>query len=1308
MEAAVAEPAELEWRVMEALKASEERGDPPLVRAIEAGRCVGVTAGPSTELGQVLVSLLCFRNNTPSLWKLLDQAIHARLLSPLHILALLTARVIPHRRAQPEAYRLYLELLGRYGVSLSLEEFGSWRDKITKSIDEALLLSHSYGIDKLDFGQAVSFFVLTVITNLMDSILEDLGIKLLSVERPTNLYANEPYRDLDIDSKRNMNDKMQEHRDQLRKTNILMALEVVEKITADKKNKVFFRLIHLNMPTKLNSLMERLQLIEVHRSTSQGLISINHVLVRLVSNIREVVNGEYKLNRHQVLGLLIDSKFGGPTSYYGLGASRSNYWISFDLLMENAMDGKHLHAISVVEILTDMTKTLQMVNQACWQETFMALWFSALRLDREPWEGPIPHLDARLCMLLSIVPLVIVSIVKEELDTAFAKSNYEQSISINKPTSRRNGLVSSLQLLMQYTRLLTPPPSVTNAANNAAAKAAKFIAHFKNDSSCIGSSNKKGASPKAVGSMIHLIVEACIARKLIDTSAYFWPGYVVQSATEKNSMSTEESPWSAFMGGAQLTGSLINALMTTPASSVGELEKLYYTAITGSEEEKSAAAKILCGASLIRGWNIQEHAVHMVVKLLSTPIPGVSGPEICSHLIGHMPMLSAVLFGACSVEAIHIISLYGLVPEVAAALMPICEAFGSVPPQPNHRPSAFDETSVYSVFSCAFLFLLRLWKFYKPPQEHRIAGRGGTIRLEVTLDYLMLLHNHRIAVQNSIDKDKGNNSAISPGQPVYIDSFPKLGTWYLQNKACIASTLSGLSSKSPVHLVANKILNMICCKMSNGRNIAGNPSSTSGSSISESPVSAAEDAYQRPLLPAWDILEAVPFVLEAVLTACANGRISSRDLVTGLRDLADFLPASLATIVSYFSAEITRGIWEPVAMNGVDWPSPATNLLLVESEIREILASVGVTLPKCYGGGKVPMLPLPMAALVSLTITFKLDKGLEYIHAVIGQALENCSAGSPWPTMPIIGALWAQKVRRWHDFIVLTATRSPFTRDKEAVAQLIRSCFSSFLGNGASHCGAIGLLGQSISKQGLRLPLGPGFLYLRSCRSFHDTHFVNNVILKCVIEWTNELVVNQSCSEPSARLLSGKSSFAVSASAVRSVATLGTSLLCVAGGPLLVQVLYEETLPFALLSWEFSQASGPAAAKIRLLEGYAMAYMLVLSGAFIWGLSKTFPGCSSFFSSSHSRAVGMHMEFVAGVFEGEVSVGCDPVTWRTYVSCLFGLLVRFVPSWIREIRKGTLRKLAAGLRRWNEWELALALLERAGPASMELVMESIL
>lgn len=64
----------------------------------------------------------------------------------------------------------------------------------------------------------------------------------------------------------------------------------------------------------------------------------------------------------------------------------------------------------------------------------------------------------------------------------------------------------------------------------------------------------------------------------------------------------------------------------------------------------------------------------------------------------------------------------------------------------------------------------------------------------------------------------------------------------------------------------------------------------------------------------------------------------------------DFLPASLATIVSYFSAEVTRGIWKPAAMNGKDWPSPAAILPSVESEIEAILAAVGVDVPSWSTG----------------------------------------------------------------------------------------------------------------------------------------------------------------------------------------------------------------------------------------------------------------------------------------------------------------------------------------------------------------------
>jgi hypothetical protein len=66
--------------------------------------------------------------------------------------------------------------------------------------------------------------------------------------------------------------------------------------------------------------------------------------------------------------------------------------------------------------------------------------------------------------------------------------------------------------------------------------------------------------------MLHLIIEACISRKLIDTSAYLWPGYVVSSVPLKDTTLPQESPWLNFIKGAPLSGPLIDALVATPAS----------------------------------------------------------------------------------------------------------------------------------------------------------------------------------------------------------------------------------------------------------------------------------------------------------------------------------------------------------------------------------------------------------------------------------------------------------------------------------------------------------------------------------------------------------------------------------------------------------------------------------------------------------------------------------------------------------------------------------------------------------------------
>ncbi|XP_057971679.1 mediator of RNA polymerase II transcription subunit 33A-like [Malania oleifera] len=1317
---------QLEQRVMETLKGCQERREPPLVWTLEVSRCLGI-AGlglPSPELAEVLVSNLCFANtNNPSLWKFLDQALSSRIVSSLHVLSLLSSRVIPHRWSQPEAYRLYLELLSRYAFAFDPLEGDACRDKIIKSVDTALQLSQTYTIQVLELGHAFALFFFSIVIGLVDCTSDDWGLQMTSGDRSSGAFGSGDHQNMEIDSKGNQHLRRNELREQIRRKNSFLAMEVLGKLMESRKAMVLLRLVHLNMPEKFDGLLQRMRFLEAHKFTSSNVNSANQLLVRLCANIHGVVGFEYQLNKHQLIGMLIDIGSSKSAFRCNLEAGQSACWVPFDIFMENAMDGRQLPATSFIDILTEIINTLQVFNRASWQETFLALWISALRLvqrERDPPEGPIPHLEARLCILLSIVPLAIVHVVEDEAKL-YSCSVQEAIASRYNETgcghdgkgldSRKHGLVSSLQNLGQFSALLSPPASVVNAANNAAAKAANFISNSKNARDVLAGGSRGDTSVKAGGNMRHLIVEACIARKLIDTSAYFWPGFVSASiVSQSDSSPVLKSPWSTFMEGAPLTAALINALIITPASCLAEIEKLYYIALNGSEEEKPAAAKILCGASLSRGWNIQEHVVYFVVKLLSPPAPS-NFTGIRSHLVDYMPMLNAILFGVSSVDTVHILSLHGLVPEVAASLMPLCEAFGSVIPTSIHKASTTDEPSVYMVFSVAFLILLRLWKFYRPPLEQCITGQVGAYGGELNLEYLLLLRNSHVATHSSTAQDKvdGNSSVLDSksDKPIYIDSYPKLRAWYCHNKSCIASTLSGLCSGNPVHEVANKILNMIYWKMTKNGTMSGSSSTQTSSSIGASTASSGDDAYQRPMLPAWEVLEAIPFVLEAILTACAHGRLSSRDLTTGLRDLADFLPASLAAIISYFSAEVTRGIWKPVQMNGTDWPSPAAMLQSVESEMSEILTDAGVNVPSCSSGLSSAMLPLPMAALVSLTITVKLDKSLEYMHAVAGPALENCASGCPWPSMPIIGSLWAQKVRRWHDFIVVSCSRSVFRQNREAVSQLVRSCFTSFLGLFdactsplTNQNGVHGLLGSIISARGVRHSVAPGFLYLRSSRTIHNVQYLNDVVVDLVAEFSRELAARWASTD-SARLKSSRASLAFAIARAKEVATLGASLLCVAGGLQLVKKLYQETIPTWLLK-KREERPGEVIAVSRIIEGYAMAYLLIFSGSFMWGVGAK-PPLWAF--SRRARVVGAHMDFLVGVLEGNILLGCDPVTWKAYVSCLMGLVVSFAPTWIQEVRLETLKKLATGLRGWHECELALSLLERGGTAAMGAVAE---
>ena len=380
-------------------------------------------------------------------------------------------------------------------------------------------------------------------------------------------------------------------------------------------------------------------------------------------------------------------------------------------------------------------------------------------------------------------------------------------------------------------------------------------------------------------------------------------------------------------------------------------------------------------------------------------------------------------------------------------------------------------------------------------------------------------------------------------------------------------------------------------------------------------------------------------------------------------------------------------------MNGTDWPSPAANLSYVEDQIKKIVADTGVHVPSLVTGESViqlflltarsliggagstkATLPLPIAAFVSLTITYKLDSASVRFLDLAGPALENLAASCPWPCMPIVAALWTKKVKRWSDFLTFSASRTVFYQNNNAMVQLLRSCFHATLTGGVG-----GLLGH-----GFRSPVAPGVLYLRIYRCIKDILRLTEQILS--------LLVLSLRKNPSPH-----PSLVAAAARVRVAASLAASFAWLAGGSRVVQSLFQEMLP----SWFLATGEGALLPGLsisqqnvdhcEMLEGYAIAYFAVLCGLFAWGGSVR---------KKRKRVMDAHLEFVQNALDGRVSLRCSGATWKGYVVGFLGILAECAPGWIEEIEPGLLQRICTGLRRWGEHDLAFTLLVRGGVPAM--------
>ncbi|KAM3267356.1 hypothetical protein P3S67_032406 [Capsicum chacoense] len=85
----------IQWdRVKELVELAQERNTDPLIWTMQLSsmlNSIGISL-PSIEVEEILVSHICWYNNVPHAWKLLERALIAKIAPPLFVLALLSTK----------------------------------------------------------------------------------------------------------------------------------------------------------------------------------------------------------------------------------------------------------------------------------------------------------------------------------------------------------------------------------------------------------------------------------------------------------------------------------------------------------------------------------------------------------------------------------------------------------------------------------------------------------------------------------------------------------------------------------------------------------------------------------------------------------------------------------------------------------------------------------------------------------------------------------------------------------------------------------------------------------------------------------------------------------------------------------------------------------------------------------------------------------------------------------------------------------------------------------------------------------------
>lgn len=126
-----------------------------------------------------------------------------------------------------------------------VDSSGYAMDRVMKSIDAVLHLSHIFGMSQSEPGILVVEFVFSIVWQLLDASLDDEGLLEFTPEKKSRWAIL--YQEMELDRHVDYSDKKTEQHEKLQNANTLMAVEMIGQFLQDKTSSRILCLARRNM-----------------------------------------------------------------------------------------------------------------------------------------------------------------------------------------------------------------------------------------------------------------------------------------------------------------------------------------------------------------------------------------------------------------------------------------------------------------------------------------------------------------------------------------------------------------------------------------------------------------------------------------------------------------------------------------------------------------------------------------------------------------------------------------------------------------------------------------------------------------------------------------------------------------------------------------------------------------------------------------------------------------------------------------------------------------------------------------------------